>query len=116
MPHLAAAGIYKPPLAHRAEATLIVAANTDNESITLRLFHDDDGITFTDATCIFIKVLDAFTSVVVYQSQCPASGPLLQNESSSLGALASAPGITLTVYGVVLPRRGVDFAAVGAIR
>lgn len=90
-----AASIYSPAAGIVTEITSIVVTNTDGSAHTYRIFHDEDGSTYSTATALWYDVSIAANTTVVLEP--------LAFMADSDGNLAirtnSANNLTFTVYG-----------------
>jgi len=92
-----AASIYSPGTnVVTAQITAIVACNTSGSDATYRLFHDNDGTTYSTATALFYDEALAANSTEII------SVPIFMNDPDGNIAIrsSSANDITFTVYGI----------------
>lgn len=87
--------IYSPPDYTTATDLRVIVCNTSASAATFRLFHDDDGTTYSEATALYwdksVSSGDAFVIDV---------GIDMDNSAGSLGARTdTANALTFTVYG-----------------
>lgn len=84
----------------RQEVTLIMIDNHGTGNVQLKVYHDDAGSSYTDATGIIHKSISQNTDPVLFQAQHPGSG-IHVKPGGTLGVLVdSANDVTLSLYGI----------------
>ncbi len=90
-----AASIYSPAAGIVTEITSIVVTNTDGSAHTYRIFHDEDGSTYSTATALYYDVGIAANTTVVLEPLA-----FMANEAGNLAVRSnSANNLTFTAYG-----------------
>ena len=88
--------VYSPAADTTAIVTTIILANTSDSSAKVRVFIDDDGTTYNQATAIAYDIIIARGSSEVIMGFFP-----MNNEDGNLAyQQGTANAITITVFGV----------------
>ncbi len=86
---------YSPATGFIAEITSVFVANTTGSAATFRLYHDNDGTTYSEATALMWDVSVASGASVVVDD------PIYLNSASNLAVRSSVGNaLTFTVYGI----------------
>lgn len=93
-----AASLYSPAAEEVAIITDIFIANTTTASAAFRLFHDDDGSTYSTATALYYDVsVSANTTTLINDIELTMANP----DGNLAAATDTSDALTFTVYGVV---------------
>lgn len=94
-----AVSIYSPPAGTTVRVTGFFAANTTGSAATFRLFHDEDGTTYSTATALYYDVsVAANTTFSLSQQEDPSI--LMGNSDGNLAVRTGTnSAFCFTVYG-----------------
>lgn len=82
------------------EITRIVVVNTGNSNITMRLFHNDTGTTYSNAYALYWDITIQGSETLVIEAPAAGSGIHVQR-GGSIGIQFSDPNVANTsIYGV----------------
>ena len=91
--------LYSCPTNAPYEIDLILCTNNTDSAVSVTIYHDADGTTYTDATCILATVSIAPAQTLDYSPAHGISGHLA---AGSIGIKAStADSVAFTAYGTV---------------
>lgn len=90
-----ATSIYSPADGVSAEIIHIIVANTTTSAVTFRMFHDEDGTTYTQDTALFYDVSIAANHTVQYDVKIYMVDP----NGNLAFRTATASALTVTLYG-----------------
>lgn len=90
----------------RTEVTSLVIANNTGSAAAYSVYHDDDGTTYDETTCLAFTVsLAANTSTVLYAGNVPGGGIVVKSGGAIGIKTGTGNALTFTLYGVTESRR-----------
>ena len=91
----AAVSLFSPSKRDRYTITSILVANTTAASVDFRIFHDEDGSTYSVGTALFYDIPLSGNCTFLFETEI-----YMNNPAGNLGVrTATADALTFTVYG-----------------